>query len=151
MRWFFDTSYVVNSSSELPSGSVSEASATQAVDGEELSISQMAADFGVTMRTLRFYESKGLLRPRRVGNRRFYDESCRARLRLVLKGKAMGLGLDEIGELVAVVESSLSDSERAQKVRALCERQRDLLLARRDTINEHIEETSRVIDGLTSI
>jgi hypothetical protein len=48
-------------------------------------------------------------------------------------------------------ESSLSDSERAQKVRALCERQRDLLLARRDTINEHIEETSRVIDGLTSI
>jgi DNA-binding transcriptional MerR regulator len=82
---------------------------------EELSISQMAAEFAVTMRTLRFYESKGLMQPRRIGNRRFYDEACRARLRLVLKGKAMGLGLDEIGELVDVVESKLSDASGLRK------------------------------------
>ena len=151
MRWFKDSSYLVSSSSELSSGSVSEPSETQASGSEELSISQMAAEFAVTMRTLRFYESKGLIQPRRIGNRRFYDEACRARLRLVLKGKAMGLGLDEIGELVDVVESELSDAERAQKVRALCERQRDFLVARRDTINEQIEETNRVIEGLTSL
>jgi DNA-binding transcriptional MerR regulator len=70
---------------------------------------------------------------------------------LVLKGKAMGLGLDEIGELVQLVESELTDSERASAVRALCERQRDMLSARRDIIDEQIAETDRVIEGLTSL
>ncbi|MEO0382144.1 MAG: MerR family transcriptional regulator [Pseudomonadota bacterium] len=151
MRWFFDTSYVVSASAEMASGSVAEAVRSSPVDLAEQSISQTAEAFGVTMRTLRFYESKGLLQPRRIGNRRFYNETSRARLRLVLKGKAMGLGLDEIGELVKLVESELTDGERAKSVRALCERQRDLLAARRDTINEQINETSRVIDGLTAL
>lgn len=151
MRWFFDTSYVVSASAEMASGSVAEGIRPEPVDLAEQSISQTAEAFGVTMRTLRFYESKGLLQPRRIGNRRFYNEACRARLRLVLKGKAMGLGLDEIGELVELVESELTDGQRANAVRALCERQRDVLSARRDSINEQIEETSRVIDDLTSL
>ncbi|WP_375568002.1 MerR family transcriptional regulator [Ahrensia marina] len=151
MRWFSDTSYVVSASAEMASGSVAGAVHPDSVDLSEQSISQTAEAFGVTMRTLRFYESKGLLEPRRIGNRRFYNEACRARLRLVLKGKAMGLGLDEIGELVELVESDLTDGERAKAVRTLCERQRELLTVRRDTINEQINETSRVIDGLTSL
>lgn len=151
MRWFFDTSHVANASAELASGSYVDGEQFTPMDASEQSISQTADAFGVTMRTLRFYESKGLLQPRRIGNRRFYNEACRARLRLVLKGKAMGLGLDEIGDLVKLVESDLSDADRAQAVRELCQRQRDLLSARRDTINEQIEETTRVIEGLTSL
>jgi DNA-binding transcriptional MerR regulator len=151
MRWFFDTSHAVSASVELASGSDVAELDRPGSDEAEQSISQTAEAFGVTMRTLRFYESKGLLQPRRIGNRRFYNEACRARLRLVLKGKAMGLGLDEIGELVELVESELTDSERASAVRALCERQRDMLSARRDIIDEQIAETDRVIEGLTSL
>lgn len=155
MRWFFDTSQAVSTAAGTLSGNASEASNStanpQTGGEEEMSISQMAGLFGITMRTLRFYESKGLLSPRRIGNRRFYDDACAARLRLIMKGKAMGLGLDEIGELVALVESDLSDAERAQTVRTLCERQRDLLIARRDAINEQIDETDRVIEGLTAL
>lgn len=155
MSWFFETSHAVNSIHESSIGSASgdtEVSPQVAVsDDNELSISEMAEAFGVTMRTLRFYESKSLLAPRRIGNRRFYNDFCQARLRLVLKGKAMGLGLDEIAQMVLLVESEKSDADRAQSVRTICERQRDLLLARRDSINEQLEETARVIDGLTSL
>lgn len=151
MRWFFDTAHAVSSSSEALSGKASDGELKQSGQDEEQSISEMADAFGVTMRTLRFYEEKELLRPRRVGNRRFYNDACRARLRLILKGKSMGLGLDEIGELVTLVESHLTDSERATAVRGLCERQRDLLMARRDDLNEQIDETTRVIDGLTAL
>lgn len=150
MRSIFDSSSSVSASAES-SGRFQDGSASGASDAPEQSISQTAQSFDVTMRTLRFYESKGLLKPRRIGNRRFYDEVCRSRLRLVLKGKAMGLGLDEIGELVQVVESDMGDGERAKAVRALSIRQRDALHARRDMIDEQIEETNRVIDGLTSI
>jgi DNA-binding transcriptional MerR regulator len=100
MRWFFDTSYVVSASVRIAIRKRFRELATQAVSEKSCRSRKWRKTFGVTMRTLRFYESKGLLQPRRIGNRRFYDEACRARLRLVLKGKAMGLGLDEIGELV---------------------------------------------------
>ena len=63
----------------------------------------------------------------------------------------MGLGLDEIGELVTLVESGLTDSERAKALRDLCERQRDLLMTRREALDEQINETTRVIDDLTAL
>ena len=118
-------------------------------DGEELSISEMADRFDVTMRTLRFYEEKGLLHPRRVGNRRYYSEHNRGRLHLILKGKAMGMGLDDVAELVAAVESEADDQQRAARVRALCARQLDDLTARRKALDQQITETERALDGLT--
>ncbi len=151
MRWFFDAAHAVESTAQAFPASASGGEQEQSSLNDEQSISEMADAFGVTMRTLRFYEEKGLLQPRRVGNRRFYNEASRARLRLILKGKSMGLGLDEIGELVTLVESGLTDSERATALRDLCERQRDLLMRRRDDLNEQIDETTRVIDGLTDL
>ena len=151
MRRYMDQWHGFNPSADAASGRTSASGASDWKADNEQSIAQTADAFGVSMRTLRFYETKGLLKPRRIGNRRFYDEACRARLRLVLKGKAMGFGLDEIGELVAVVESDMPDGERATAVRKLSERQRDVLLARRELLNEQIEETTRVIDGLISI
>jgi len=64
------------------------------------SIRDLASEFDVTTRTIRFYEEKGLLNPDRVGSRRVYGPVDRTRLRLILRGKRLGLSLDESAEIV---------------------------------------------------
>lgn len=66
----------------------------------EFTIRQLAETFGVTARTLRFYEQKGLLTPRRRGATRLYSAADRARLALILRGKRVGFSLDEIKEML---------------------------------------------------
>ncbi len=66
-------------------------------DGSELfSIGQLCQEFGITLRSIRFYEAKGLLAPRRVGGTRVYGRRDRARLALILRSKAIGASLAEI-------------------------------------------------------
>jgi DNA-binding transcriptional MerR regulator len=63
-------------------------------------ISQLAREFAVTPRALRFYEDKGLLMPRREGMNRVYSHRDRAKLQLILRGKRVGLSLIEIKEIL---------------------------------------------------
>lgn len=63
-------------------------------------IGDLARDFDVTLRTLRFYEARGLLSPRREGMNRYYSQPDRARLELILKGKKLGFTLTEIRAMV---------------------------------------------------
>jgi DNA-binding transcriptional MerR regulator len=67
----------------------------------EYTIGDLAREFGVTLRTLRFYEDKGLLSPRREGRARIYDSRGRSRLSIILKAKQLGFTLTEIQALVA--------------------------------------------------
>ena len=71
------------------------------LDDEQCSISDMARIYGVSLRTLRFYEDRGLLSPHRQGTARFYNASNRIRLELILKGKRLGFTLAEIQDLIA--------------------------------------------------
>ncbi len=64
------------------------------------SISDLASEFNVTTRTIRFYEEKGLLDPKREGTRRIYNPADRTKLRLILRGKRLGLSLDESAEII---------------------------------------------------
>lgn len=64
------------------------------------SIGDLAREFDVTLRTIRFYEDKGLLNPRRRGTARLYSRRDRARLKLILLGKKVGFSLTEIGEML---------------------------------------------------
>jgi DNA-binding transcriptional MerR regulator len=64
-------------------------------------IGDLAREFGVTLRTLRFYEDRGLLSPRRDGTARIYDARDRERLSVILKGKQLGFTLTEIRAMVA--------------------------------------------------
>ena len=70
--------------------------------GREMTIGEMARAFGVTLRTLRFYEDRNLLRPRRAGSARYYSGVDRARLAMVLRGKHLGFTLTEIADLIGV-------------------------------------------------
>jgi DNA-binding transcriptional MerR regulator len=125
--------------------------AANTADDEELSISQAAGLFEVSLRTLRFYEEKGLVAPRRIGNRRYYGQFCQNRLRLVLKGKAMGMGLESIGELVALVESPALDTQRARQLNALCSEHLAELEKRRQEVEEQLGETQSALDGLSRL
>jgi len=66
----------------------------------EMTISETARLYGVTLRTLRFYEDRGLIRPRRSGNARFYSGLDRVRIQMILNGKRLGFTLTEIAELL---------------------------------------------------
>jgi DNA-binding transcriptional MerR regulator len=68
--------------------------------GPRYSISELASEFDVTTRTIRFYEEKGLLNPNREGTRRIYSAADRTKLRLILRGKRLGLSLDESAEII---------------------------------------------------
>ena len=69
-------------------------------DKSEFTINELASEFALTHRALRFYESRGLLAPRRDGRRRFFSRADRRRLALILKGKKLGFTLAEISEMV---------------------------------------------------
>jgi len=66
----------------------------------EFSITDLAREFGVTLRALRFYESRGLLTPLRDGRKRIFSRADRDRLALILKGKKLGFTLGEISEMI---------------------------------------------------
>lgn len=75
-------------------------------------ISDLAAEFGLTPRTLRWYEDEGLLRPERNGSHRVFTARDRTRLRLILRGKRLGFSLAEIREIVDMYDAA--PGERGQ-------------------------------------
>lgn len=77
-------------------------------------IADLAREFGISTRAIRFYESKGLLRPERVGATRVFRRRDRARLILILRGKRLGFSLRDISDYL-----SLYDADRNQQVHLL--------------------------------
>src|SRR5690349_16348535 len=75
-------------------------------------IGDLAREFGVTLRALRFYEDKGLLTPQREGLNRLYSRRDRARLKLILMGKRVGFSLVEIKEMLDLYD--LKDGQVTQ-------------------------------------
>jgi DNA-binding transcriptional MerR regulator len=69
------------------------------------SISELATEFDITTRTIRFYEEKGYLNPRREGTRRIYSTPDRTSLRLIMRGKRLGLSLEETADLIKMYGS----------------------------------------------
>lgn len=104
------------------------------------SISEISQEFGISTRTIRFYEEKGFIKPLRSGQRRIYSAADRARIRLILRGKRIGLSLAESVEIIDMYQPGESDSAqltslltRIAKRRAALEQQRqdldDMLIA----------------------
>ncbi|SEQ63802.1 DNA-binding transcriptional regulator, MerR family [Faunimonas pinastri] len=114
-------------------------------------IGDLSREFGVTLRTLRFYEDKQLLNPRRQGNIRIYSRRDRSRLKLVLMGKRVGFSLDEIKNMLELYD--LKDGQTPQLQLAL-ERfsgQIAVLEQQKLEVEQAIEEltrTTRLIEGM---
>jgi DNA-binding transcriptional MerR regulator len=81
---------------------------------QSFSIGDLAADCGVTMRAIRFYEAKGLLRPKRVGKARVYSRKDRARLLIVLRGKNLGFSLEDIADYLRLYDADPAQIAQTQ-------------------------------------
>jgi DNA-binding transcriptional MerR regulator len=119
-------------------------------------VGELAADLGVTTRTLRFYEAEGLIAPGRAGANRVYGARDRARLRLILRGRRFGMTLAECREIVDMYDGADSSEElqltvlldRLDQIAAeLRQRQEDL----RRTLAEVTDVADRCRSRLTEL
>lgn len=115
------------------------------------SIGDLAREFGVSLRTLRFYEDKGLISPRREGTARIYSRRDRARLRLVLTGKRVGFSLAQIREMLALYD--LRDGQVSQMRVALdrFNQQIAILDRQRRDIEQAIDELKRTVSVVSGM
>ena len=124
---------------------------------ETKTIREMCDEFGVTPRTLRFYEAKELLFPIREGQKRLFTKRDQARLKLILRGKRFGFSLEEIRQLLNLYH--MGDQQLTQLTRtyeiacerlADMERQRDELTEASDDLKEQLRWGDRVIASMTA-
>jgi DNA-binding transcriptional MerR regulator len=106
----------------------------------EFSISDLAREFDVTPRTIRFYEDQGLLAPRREGQRRIYTPRDRTRLKLTLRGKRLGLALSEIRELIDLYEPGRDERPQLERFLAVLESHKRHLEQQRADIEAQLSE-----------
>jgi len=106
----------------------------------EFSISELANEFDVTPRAIRFYEDHGLLAPERAGQRRIYSPRDRTRLKLTLRGKRLGLTLSEIRELIDMYEPGRDERPQLSRFLAVLQSHRASLLQQRMDIEAQLTE-----------
>ena len=106
----------------------------------EFSIGELATEFDVTPRAIRFYEDHGLLAPRRAGQRRIYSARDRTRLKLTLRGKRLGLTLSEIRELIDMYEPGRDERPQLERFLAVLEAHKSSLLQQREDIEAQLSE-----------
>lgn len=112
-------------------------------------ITELTREFGVSTRTLRFYEDEGMLSPIRDGRHRYYRPSDRVRLKLILRGKRLGFSLAEIREMIGMYDAEPGErGQLAHLIARIGERRAELHQKQRDiatTLDElaEVEEKCR--------
>jgi DNA-binding transcriptional MerR regulator len=107
-------------------------------------ITELAREFGVTPRTIRYYEDQGLLAPTRAGQQRVYAKRDRTRLKLALRGKRLGFSLAAIRELIDMYDTAADEGAQLTQFLAALKERRAALEQQRQDIAELLAE----IDGL---
>lgn len=114
-------------------------------------IGELSSEFDVTLRTLRFYEDKGLLSPRRVGNTRLYSRADRARLKLILLGKRVGLSLLDVKEILDLYNASGDNQRQVTVALEKGEEQMRVLQEQRKSIDDAIGELDQALSNLRNM
>lgn len=115
------------------------------VSEEYVRIGDMAKQFGVTLRTLRFYEDKGLINPKREGNARLYTQRDIARLKLIMFGRKVGFSLREVKQMLDLYDPQGSNVKQLRTVIDKSERQVLRLEKQRAALDESIGELKSAI------
>jgi DNA-binding transcriptional MerR regulator len=103
-------------------------------------ISELAKEFGITTRTIRFYEDQGLLSPGREGTTRVFSGRDRVRLKLALRGKRLGFSIAEIRELFELYDVSRDEKQQLEEFLARLDRRRVHLEQQREDIEVMLNE-----------
>ncbi|MBI5524171.1 MAG: MerR family DNA-binding transcriptional regulator [Desulfarculus sp.] len=128
----------------------------QAPPPPHFTISELASELDISTRTIRFYEEKGLLSPRRSpGNQRLYTRRDRARLKLILRGKRFGYSLGQIAEMIGMAEVDLDEAEQIrrslaygeEKLQEIAQRLEELRLMEQDILAVR----QRLVDRLAQL
>jgi len=107
-------------------------------------IAEMAKEFDVTTRTIRFYEDKGLIVPKRSGQRRVYSPRDQVRLRLIMRGKRLGFSLDEILEIFDLYDSDPTEISQLRHFLGKIDQRKKQLESQQRDIQETLSELSRI-------
>ncbi|MFD3400794.1 MerR family DNA-binding transcriptional regulator [Kribbella sp. NPDC058693] len=114
------------------------------MSAETWSIAELAAEYAVTLRTIRFYEDRGLLTPERRGTARVYHPRDKVRLGLILRGKRLGFSLDEIAKIVDMYDAEPGEEGQLVYLLDQITHRRAELEQRRQDIEETLEDLAEV-------
>ena len=103
-------------------------------------ISDLAREFAITPRTIRFWEDQGILAPEREGSKRVFTRRDRARLKMALRGKRLGLSLAEIKDLIGMYASTEDETPQLLECLRVMAKRRDALEQQREDIEAMLAE-----------
>ena len=108
------------------------------------SISELAREFGITTRTIRFYEEKGLISPLREGQKRLYTPADRVRIKLILRGKRVGMTLQECVEIIDLYQPGQDNAEQLHSLL-------DTVRQRRERLQQQQRDIEDMLSGLDEV
>jgi len=108
------------------------------------SIGELAREFDITTRSIRFYEDQGLILPNRKGQTRIYNQRDRVRLRLILRGKRLGFSLAETGRLFELYDADTSSATQLIEIM-------ELISNKKNDLNQQLEDIKAVLIELTGL
>ena len=106
-------------------------------------ISDLAREFGITPRTIRFWEDQGIVTPQRAGRNRVFNRRDRARLKMALRGKRLGLSLAEITDLIGMYNSTEDETPQLLKCLQVVEKRRAALEQQREDIEAMLDDITQ--------
>ena len=112
--------------------------------GTTHTISELAKEFGVTTRTIRFYEEKGLVTPMREGQKRLYTGADRVRIKLILRGKRIGMTLQECVEFIDMYDPEHNNAEQLHSLI-------DNVKSRREQLKQQKRDIDEMLAGLDEV
>jgi len=113
----------------------------------QYSIRDLTQEFGITSRTIRHYEDIGLLSPARKGQSRVYSPADRTRLKLILRGKRLGLSLDEAREIIDMYDPDRGNQDQLKRLIAAIRGRREKLLEQRRELELMLKRLDEVEAG----
>jgi DNA-binding transcriptional MerR regulator len=108
------------------------------------SIGELAKEFDITTRSIRFYEDQGLILPTRKGQTRIYNQRDKVRLKLILRGKRLGFSLAETGRLFELYDADKSSATQLKTIM-------DLIAQKKHDLNQQLEDIQAVLIELTGL
>lgn len=111
--------------------------------GPTFAISDLAREFDITPRTIRFWEDQGILAPEREGSKRVFTRRDRARLKMALRGKRLGLSLAEIKDLIGMYASTEDETPQLLECLRVMHKRRAALEQQREDIEAMLAEISQ--------
>ena len=106
-------------------------------------ISDLAREFGITPRTIRFWEDQGILAPEREGRNRVFTRRARARLKMALRGKRLGLSLAEIKDLIGMYSGTEDETPQLIECLRVMSKRREALEQQREDIEAMLADIAQ--------